>query len=128
MLCKRDSNNALAGFLCYGSYRRLSVQALALARLNKERRRTTTKSSAPWLNAVHPRLIDVHQASIIWLNAVHHAPIYGSILCIHGSKMCIRHQYAWFNAVYQASMWLNMAQCCAWINMAQLLCCASTTQ
>ena len=56
------------------------------------------QSCAPWLNAVHPRLIDVHQASIIWLNAVHQASI-------------------WLNAVHQASI---IAQCCAsCINMVQ---------
>ena len=43
-----------------------------------------------WLNAVH-QLINValHHASI-WLNPLHH----GSILCIHVSMMCIRHQYS----------------------------------
>ena len=60
------------------------------------------------LNAVHPRLIDVHQTSV-WFNAVHQISIiaqccvpgtwlcithqYGSMLCNHVSMMCIRHHY-----------------------------------
>ena len=50
---------------------------------------------APWLNAVHPRLYNVHQASV-WLNVVHQTSI-------------------WLNALHQASIWLNLiiAQCCA---------------
>ena len=95
------------------------------------------ESCAPWLSAVHPWLIDVHQA-FIWVNAVHQASViahcctsgihmavllasirYGSMLCIHGAMMCIRNQYGsmlciwhqygsiWLSAVHQASLWHN---------------------
>ena len=39
------------------------------------------QSCAPWLNAVHPRLIDVHQASIIIM----------AQCCASGINMCIKH-------------------------------------
>ena len=64
------------------------------------------QSCAPWLNAVHPWLIDVHQASV-WLNAIiciKHQ--YCSILCIrhqYGSMVCFTHQL-YLSAVLQASM------------------------
>ena len=62
------------------------------------------QSCAP---CVDPRLIDVHQASIIWLNAVHQVSI-------------------WLTAVHQASI---IAQCCAsCINIIMSLCCASKAQ
>ena len=65
---------------------------------------------APWLNAVHPWLIDVHQASVwlnavhqasIWHNAVHHGINYSSMLCVRhqcGCASCIN------NAVYHATV------------------------
>ena len=52
------------------------------------------KSCALWLNAVHPQLIDVHQASV-WLNALHQALI-------------------WVNAVYQASMCMAVHHASVW--------------
>ena len=52
-------------------------------------------ATSTWLKDVHQALWfnAVYQASK-WLNAVHHVSInYGSMLCIHDSLMCIRHQY-----------------------------------
>ena len=40
----------------------------------------------------------------------------GLMLCIHGSKMCIRDQYGLINAVFQASVWLNVVQASIWFN------------
>ena len=50
-----------------------------------------------WVDAVHPRLNDVHQATV-WFNAVYQASI-------------------WLNAMHQALLWHNMPQCCAGINL-----------
>ena len=97
------------------------------------------QSCAPWLNAVHPRLIDVHQASTVSIAqccasginvAVHHASIWFDA-CIHGSMMCIRHQYGlccvsglhvtiWLIAVHQVSLWHNyydMTHCPVCLNL-----------
>ena len=77
------------------------------------------------MHAVHPQLIDVHQGSV-WLNAVDQvSSIYIAQCRASGINCGIMHQYGliastaqrcasgisiWFNAVYQASKWLNMAQ------------------
>ena len=76
------------------------------------------QSCAPWINAVYPQLITVHQASV-WLNTIY----------MHQASL-------WFNGVHQASMWLNTvhqaslcyiaAQCASCINMARW--CASMHQ
>ena len=84
------------------------------------------QSYAPWLNAVHPQLIDVHQASIIWLNAVHQASIIAhccasciSMLCILDLKMWIRHQYGLmlFNKHQCGAIWLNAVHASIWLNV-----------
>ena len=49
-----------------------------------------------WLDAVSPRLNDVHQTSV-WFN----------IYCVSGISD-VPQASAWFNAVYQASLWLNV--------------------
>ena len=84
------------------------------------------QSCAPWLNAVHPQLIDVHQASIAFITqccalainvAVHH---YGSMLCIHSShEASLWHNIIWLNAV-QASIYGPML-CIRHHNMTQTM-------
>ena len=81
-------------------------------------------SCTPWL---HPRLWcasgismaqAMHQATIIAHCcassnnvAVHHASIWLNVL--HPWLSDVHQVSVWFNAMYQASIWLSMAQCCA---------------
>ena len=86
---------------------------------------------------VHPQVKDVHQASVLF-NGVYQASKllnngsilcimhpYGSMLCIHGSMMCIRmHQASvWLTAAYQTYLYgtvlLNAVQA---LNYAPMLC------
>ena len=78
-------------------------------------------SASIWLTAVHQAsIIALHQASM-WLCIMQQ---YGSMLCIHGSMMCIRHQYRLM--LYQASLYgsiLCIRHCfvTAWLNAVQAL-------
>ena len=67
------------------------------------------QSCAPWLNAVHPRLIAWCASGISMAQCcapgINHD---GSMLCI-GHQLClnpVHHASIWLNAVHQASVWL----------------------
>ena len=70
----------------------------------------------PWLSAVHPRLINVHQVSTAQCCvsgisvAVHHASIWFDV--VHPRLNDVHQASAWFNAVYQAYMSLYVSMLC----------------
>ena len=72
-------------------------------------------TASVWLDAVHPWLKDVHQASV-WFNAVYQASMWLNMaqcmLCIHGSMMCIWHQYGLMLCIrhHYGTIWLNAVQ------------------
>ena len=61
-------------------------------------------------------------ASCIKIVAQSCAPYHGSMLCIHSSLMCIRHQYGSMLCMHQASIQLNAVHTSG-INLTQLMLC-----